>query len=96
MIIAEVSYLASPEDVQAQRPAHRAFLDTLYDRRLLLASGPKTSKDGGILIIRDGISLDEIESLLAEDPFVTSGVGQYRFIEFTAAKTAPELKTLAQ
>lgn len=91
MIIAEVSYLASPEEVQAQRPAHRAFLNGFYERNILLASGPKTTGDGGILVVRDGISIDELENLLAQDPFVTSGVGQYKFTEFTAAKTAPEL-----
>ncbi|CDG34444.1 GTP cyclohydrolase [Parasaccharibacter sp. TMW2.1882] len=91
MIIASVSYLASPDEVQAQRPAHRAFLATLFERRILLASGPKLSGDGGILIVRDGITREEIETLLAEDPFITSGVGQYDFTEFRTAQLAPEL-----
>lgn len=91
MIIAEVSYLASPEEVQAQRPAHRAFLATLFEQRILLASGPKISGDGGVLIARDGVTQQELETLLAQDPFVTSGVGQYRFTEFRTAQTAPEL-----
>lgn len=91
MIIASVSYLASPDEVQAQRPAHRAFLATLFKRRILLASGPKLSGDGGILIVRDGITREEIETLLAEDPFITSGVGQYDFTEFRTAQLAPEL-----
>lgn len=91
MIIAEVSYLASPEDVQAQRPAHRAFLATLFERRILLASGPKTSGDGGVLVVRDGITTQELEALLVEDPFITSGVGHYEFTEFKTAQLAPEL-----
>lgn len=91
MIIASVSYLASPDEVQAQRPAHRAFLATFFERRILLASGPKLSGDGGILIVRDGITREEIETLLAEDPFITSGVGQYDFTEFRTAQLAPEL-----
>lgn len=91
MIIAEVSYLASPEDVQTQRPAHRAFLATLFERHILLASGPKTSGNGGILVVRDGITQPELEALLAEDPFITSGVGQYSFTEFRTAQLAPEL-----
>lgn len=91
MIIAEVSYLASPEDVQAQRPAHRAFLATLFEKRILLASGPKLSGDGGVLIARDGVTQQELEALLAQDPFITSGVGQYRFTEFRTAQLAPEL-----
>ena len=91
MIIASVSYLASPDEVQAQRPAHRAFLATLFERRILLASGPKLSGDGGILIVRDGITREEIETLLAEDTFITSGVGQYDFTEFRTAQLAPEL-----
>lgn len=91
MIIAEVSYLASPDDVQAHRPAHRAFLATLFERRILLASGPKLSGDGGVLIVRNGITKEDIETLLAEDPFVTSGVGQYAFTEFKTAQLAPEL-----
>ncbi|MXV45033.1 GTP cyclohydrolase [Saccharibacter sp. 17.LH.SD] len=92
MFIAIVSYLAPRDQVAAQREAHRSFLDTLFRRDLLLASGPKKSGDGGVLVVRDGIQEKELNELLARDPFVTSGVARYDLVEFDAVKQASILK----
>ncbi|MDF7673711.1 YciI family protein [Acetobacteraceae bacterium ESL0709] len=92
LFIATITYLASAEDVAAQRPAHRAFLDGFYKEDLLLMSGPMTSGKGGVLLVRGNISQQELAQRLSHDPFVTSGVAHYEFCEFNAVKYAAFLE----
>ena len=69
-------------------PAHRAFLQEGYDRGLLLMSGPKQDKTGGIIVARA-----ESEQLLREqmnrDPCLTHGLAHHELIPFSAVKIAP-------
>lgn len=66
-------YVATPEKVDAIRPAHRAYLAELKASGKLFASGPFT--DGtGALIIYKAESAEEAQALLENDPFYKEGV----------------------
>ncbi|MBL0314091.1 MAG: hypothetical protein IPP78_15625 [Holophagaceae bacterium] len=61
---------------------HRAYLRTLKDQGLLLASGPFDPRSGGALLLRipdDSVqaSLDRIRD---DDPFTKAGMAQYELM----------------
>ena len=58
----------------AVRPVHRAWLARQAQAGRLLASGPLTDGEPGALLVFRADSRDELDALLAQDPFATEGV----------------------
>ena len=69
-------------------PQHRAFLQTGYDNGLLLMSGPRDDKTGGIVVAR-APDLPTLQSFFEQDPYKLNGLAEHRFVGFTAAKRSP-------
>ncbi len=88
MVLVLIRYIKPLADVQSGRAAHRAFLDECVASGHLIVSGPREDQTGGILLAR-GRSVDEVRAIFAKDPFQTSGLASYEFVEFTPAKHAP-------
>lgn len=67
---------------------HRAYLQQGYDRGLLLLSGPREDKRGGLCIAR---APDEqtLRTFLADDPYLLRGLAKHSIVPFTAAKRQP-------
>ena len=63
------------DELDRLQESHLAFLDSLYERGLLLSSGPLADRDDeglrGICVY--AASVDEARRLAAEDPFVQAG-----------------------
>jgi len=72
-------------------PEHRAFLQIGYDKGLLLASGPKEPRDGGIVVARAN-SKEEITEFFKNDPYALHDVATHTVIEFNPVKHQPFLK----
>ncbi|MHC1785194.1 MAG: YciI family protein [Anaerolineaceae bacterium] len=83
----EVTYRITIEEIGDRLDLHRAYLQTGYDRGLLLMSGPKNPRIGGLVIAR-AESLEEITAFFAQDPYVLLGLADYRFVEFNPVKYA--------
>ena len=84
MVIIELTYLKSLDEVNEHLEAHRAFLQQYYDAGVFLASGPKEPRDGGVIL-----ALTDIESakeITQEDPFYQQGIANYGFIQFNPNK----------
>lgn len=94
MFIVTVTYVADLDQVDALIPAHREWLDGHYAAGRFVASGPQVPRTGGLIIARG--DRDELDSILATDPFSLAGVATYAVIEFTPVKTAPEFAGLAE
>lgn len=80
--IALIRYRRPLEEVLKVVEAHRAYLRSLKEKGLLLASGPLDPRSGGALILRvpeEGMGglLDRIRD---EDPFTRAGVAQYELL----------------
>ena len=86
--IIEITYTAALPEFERALPSHRAFLQTGYDRGLLLMSGPQNPRTGGILVAR-AATRDELEAFLQGDPYRVLGLASYRFIEFNPVKRSP-------
>jgi uncharacterized protein YciI len=94
MFVILLTYLKPLEDVERVVVPHRAYLDELYQKNVLLASGPQIPRTGGVLIARGGQSKDELQFLLSQDPFSIEGIAKYEVIEFDPIKHHPALKEL--
>jgi uncharacterized protein len=70
MYAVQLSYSADPARLE-RRPAHRERLAALVAQDKLLAAGPWTDDSGALLVflVRDR---DELDAILAEDPYYTA------------------------
>jgi uncharacterized protein YciI len=88
----EITYSLPIEEIgEGQINEHRQFLQTGYDRGLLLMSGPQVPPQGGIVIAR-AESLEVVEAFFQDDPYFKRSLTSYRFIEFRPVKHAAFLK----
>ena len=89
MLIIELIYQKPLSEIEKQISAHRAWLDQYYEKGLLIASGPKNPRDGGIIIALT--DKETATKLIAEDPFYKHGLAQYTITEFEPVKHCKEL-----
>ncbi|MBU2664468.1 hypothetical protein KOI35_13275 [Actinoplanes bogorensis] len=81
MWIVELAFTPDPARLAA-RPAHRAVLTALHEDGRLRMAGP-FADDSGALIVLDVAGRDELDALLAADPyFATPGVTVVRTQEW--------------
>ncbi len=83
-------YIVPIEQVEQHTVAHRTYLKTQYDAGILLFSGPRVPRTGGVLFGR-GENIGVIETMIAADPFKTTGTAEYEIIEIAPTTWAPEL-----
>lgn len=91
MYIVELTYVKPLAELDAHLAAHRAFLDTQYAKENFLLSGAQTPRVGGVFVASGRLTRDELNEILAHDPFQQNGLATYRVIEFTPTKSAPAL-----
>ncbi|MBV6321019.1 YciI family protein [Duganella violaceipulchra] len=91
MYIVNLTYLKPLAEIEAHLAAHRVFLDEQYAREVFLASGPKSPRDGGVIIVSGRLSRAELDGLLAQDPFAQNGIASYQVTQFEATKHHPAL-----
>lgn len=84
MIIIELTYKKSLDEVNHFLQAHRDFLERCYSQKMFIASGPKNPRNGGVILAMG--DLTEIKKIIEEDPFNQHGVADYRIIEFKPNK----------
>lgn len=93
MFVVTLTYACSLGKIDALMPKHVAWLKKQYARGVFIASGRQVPRKGGVILARSG-ERRELEALLQEDPFVTSGCAQAEIVEFTPSMTAPGAEVL--
>lgn len=93
MFVVLLTYTQPLEAVDALIPAHREYLQRMYQAGTFLLSGRREPRDGGV-ILADAASRHELEVLLAQDPFHAHGVASYQLVEFVPTMSAPALQSL--
>jgi uncharacterized protein YciI len=91
MFIIELIYKADLAAIDAHMRAHVKFLKKHYASGNFLVSGRKIPRDGGI-IVAVGTSRQQIEAIVAEDPFVTHHLADIRIVEFRASQYADDIQ----
>ncbi len=79
--IVDIKYLVPVEKLADILPSHRAFLQTGYDKGILLMSGPKEPRTGGIAVARSE-TLEELREFFLQDPYHLQNVATHDFFEF--------------
>ncbi len=67
------TYNERTDTLVATRPSHRGWLAERLASGELLASGPFTDAPGALLVFR-AAARDELDRLLAQDPYAAAGV----------------------
>ncbi|MEV0416266.1 YciI family protein [Streptomyces sp. NPDC050448] len=93
MFVVTVTYTAPLEHVDPWRPAHGDWLNHLMSRRLLLMAGRQVPLVGGVYLV-PRMPADELDRLLATDPYVVHGVARHTVVECTPLLVAAGLEGL--
>ncbi|POX48701.1 hypothetical protein C3489_26490 [Streptomyces sp. Ru71] len=93
MFVVTVTYTAPLEAVDPLRPAHGDWLNELVARRVLLAAGRQVPLVGGVYLAA-GMPAEELDRILATDPYVLHGVARHDVVEFVPLLVAPGLEDL--
>lgn len=91
--IAILRYRRPLEEVTAAVDAHRAYLRTLKDQGILVASGPAQPRNGGMLILRvpDDDIVPALDRVRDNDPYYQRGLAQYELIPWAPTIGKDEL-----
>ncbi len=87
MYIINLQYTKPLEEVDTLIDEHIEFLKRQYEKGVFIASGRKIPRTGGIILVRN-ISLEELDKIIAEDPFNIHGVAEYSMTQFTPTMMA--------
>lgn len=79
--VVTINYVKPMEEVEAHTPAHRAYSGGLAQKGVLLASGPFSPRTGGMLIMRAD-SREDVDAVVADDPFKQEGIADYEIREW--------------
>jgi uncharacterized protein YciI len=74
------TFSAEPDEVNQIRPTHRVWLSSQLEEGSLLASGPMVDRPAALLIFK-AESIEQLNSLLDQDPYEIAGVIGERTIE---------------
>lgn len=84
------TYCAPLSEMDRVLPAHRAHLDAHYASGHFLMSGPFFPREGGGILARAG-SREEIDAIVARDPFVVENLVQVRVIAWSPNKRSADV-----
>ena len=90
MFVIELIYKSALTEIDKHMTAHVKFLKKYYAAGNFLVSGRKVPRDGGI-ILAVAESREQIEAIIAEDPFVARKLADFRIIEFRASQRADDM-----
>lgn len=93
MFILELKYIVELSKIDEHLASHRRWLDAQYQKGLLLCSGPKNPRVGGIIIAL-GQDRASVEQLIKDDPFTIHDLAEYTITEFIPVKFHAQLKDL--
>lgn len=94
LFVLDLTYVAGLEIVEQHLAGHRKYLSENYGSGVFLASGRKEPRTGGVILAQG--ERDQIEKIIATDPFAIYGAAEYRVTEFLPMMTAPVLAALQE
>ncbi len=95
MFVISMNYICPLEEVDKHLDAHVAYLKDEYANGHFIASGRKIPRTGGVIL--SGVKTkNELEVILAKDPFKQAGVAGYEITEFTPSMVAVGFENLKE
>jgi uncharacterized protein YciI len=93
MYIALLNHTAPIEEIDYLLADHVEWLVKHFREGHFLAAGKAASRADGVILARPMPRL-KLDAVLASDPFVVKHMSKYEVIEFSASRTAPELRLI--
>jgi uncharacterized protein YciI len=87
MFILSLAYTADLDAVDAVRDEHMVWVREQFAAGRFVASGPKVPRTGGVILAR-GLTREEVDAVVATDPFVVADVCAYDIVEFAVTTVA--------
>jgi uncharacterized protein YciI len=81
MYILISTYTRPIDEVNAQLDHHRAWLARHYETGRVLVSGRRNPTTGGVIVLRAD-SREQVDELLADDPYTQHGLVDYEIVAF--------------
>ncbi|MHC1748612.1 MAG: YciI family protein [Cellulosilyticaceae bacterium] len=91
MFILNLTYVKPIEDVEKYLSCHISFLEKYYETGKFICSGRKNPRTGGIILC-SAQDINEVNTILNEDPFYKENIATYEIIEFVPTKYADNFK----
>ena len=93
MFIIDIKFKVPLDIVDQYVTAHRNYLKECYQQKLLLVSGPKSPRTGGMVValINDKTA---VENLIKQDPYYQNEVADYTLTEFSPVLFCEEIAGL--
>lgn len=93
MFIISLNYIVPLEELDAHMAEHVKYLHKYYDKNIFVASGRKVPRTGGIILALAG-SIEEVQKIIAEDPFYKHQLAEFDITHFLTSQYHPDLKNL--
>ena len=88
-----IEYRADLVTIDALMADHMAFLTKCYDAGVFIVSGRREPRTGGV-ILATAPSRDDVEAIMALDPFVANGAATFEVIAFRASQASAAFRAL--
>lgn len=95
MYIVTLTYTRPLTEVDKHREAHLEWVRHQYESGRFLASGPRIPREGGVILVRD-MPRENLDALLAEDPFRQNGVADFTVVAFKVSNASADLQNLLE
>jgi uncharacterized protein YciI len=93
--ILQLSYIVPLDEVDRARDEHMAWIAEQYAAGRFLVSGAKVPRTGGTIVAR-AMPREELDDVIAADPFTREGIAVYDVAEFAATTVAEGLESLRE
>jgi uncharacterized protein YciI len=81
-------FMVPPSQVADQTDAHRAWVRAHEDVGQFVAGGPEVPYQGAV-VAAVGVTRDELNAWIKDDPFVAHGLAQYDIREYDLVLAVP-------
>lgn len=93
MFVIQLKFSTNKANAGHFMDGHNAWLNDGFAKGMFLLAGTIQPKLGGAILAHNA-TLEQIQAIVKEDPFVAEGVVTAEIIEITPSKVAPPLEFL--
>lgn len=86
-------YLKPADEVEAHLDAHRTWVRDHVEAGVFIAAGREIPLQGG-LIVATGVTRDEVDAIIAKDPYFIQKIAEYDVREYDVVLATPGTEAL--
>lgn len=95
MYILSLNYVKPVCEIDQFIDEHINYLKKYYKAGVFVMSGRKVPRTGGVILAK-GVSPEELDIIIHEDPFQKNGIAKYTVTQFIPTMTMDEISILKE